>query len=55
MGPSLSGFMVPGQTRDIERVRTAKGDVIIVSRNNDRPLVFSTAPPVRLAERRTSR
>ncbi len=54
-GPSLSGFLVPGQTRDIQRVRTATGEAIIVSRNNDRPLVFRAAPPVRFAERRTSR
>jgi hypothetical protein len=35
-----SGFLVPGQARDIQRVRTRKGDMYIVSRNNDRPLVF---------------
>jgi hypothetical protein len=35
-----SGFLVPGQTRDIQRVRTKKGDIYIVARNNDRPLVF---------------
>jgi hypothetical protein len=35
-----SGFLVPGQTRDIARVRTAQGDVYVVARNDDRPLVF---------------
>ena len=35
-----SGFFVPGQVRDISRVRTATGDLYIVARNNDRPLVF---------------
>jgi hypothetical protein len=35
-----SGFLVPGQARDIARVRTRSGDIYIVSRNNDRPLIF---------------
>jgi hypothetical protein len=35
-----SGFFVPGQARDIQLVRTRKGRIYIVSRNNDRPLVF---------------
>ncbi len=35
-----SGFVVPGQARDIQRVRTRNGPIYIVSRNNDRPLVF---------------
>jgi hypothetical protein len=35
-----SGFFVPGQARDIQRVRTRAGYIYIVSRNNDRPLVF---------------
>ena len=35
-----SGFVVAGQTRDIQRVRTARGDLYVVARNNDRPLVF---------------
>lgn len=38
--PAESGFMVPGQARDIQRVRTGRGDLYIVARNNDRPLVF---------------
>ena len=35
-----SGFQVPGQARDIQRVRTRNGSIYIVSRNNDRPLIF---------------
>jgi hypothetical protein len=35
-----SGFFVPGQARDIQRVRTRNGYIYIVSRNNDRPLIF---------------
>jgi hypothetical protein len=38
-----SGFNVPGQARDIQRVRTRNGPVYIVSRNNDRPLIFAAA------------
>ena len=38
-----SGFVVPGQARDIQRVRTRSGDIYIVSRNNDRPLIFRAA------------
>lgn len=42
-----SGFFVPGQARDIQRVRTRNGPIYIVSRNNDRPLIFrATAPAV---------
>ena len=35
-----SGFFVPGQARDIQRVRTRRGSIYIVSRNNDRPMIF---------------
>ena len=35
-----SGFLVPGQSRDIQKLRTATGELYIVSRNNDRPLLF---------------
>jgi hypothetical protein len=35
-----SGFLVPGEARDIQRVRTRTGTSYIVSRNNDRPIVF---------------
>jgi hypothetical protein len=47
-----SGLVVPGQTRDIQRVRTADGELIVVARNNDRPLVFRAARPARYAGRR---
>ena len=39
-----SGFFVPGQARDIQRLRTRRGTVYVVTRNNDRPLVFRAAP-----------
>jgi hypothetical protein len=35
-----SGFLVPGQARDIARIRTRQGERYVVTRNNDRPLVF---------------
>jgi hypothetical protein len=47
-----SGFHVPGQSRDIQRVRTANGELIVVARNNDVPLVFRSVRPVGLARRR---
>ena len=40
VAPTESGFLVPGQMRDIQRVRTRSGDLIVVTRNNDRPLLF---------------
>ncbi|MEO8336696.1 MAG: VCBS repeat-containing protein [bacterium] len=46
---SDSGFHVPGQSRDIQRVRTAAGEVIVVARNNDVPLVFRPVRPPGLA------
>ena len=42
-----SGFLAPGQARDIARVRTRRGDLYVVTRNNDRPLVFRSTPPRR--------
>jgi hypothetical protein len=47
-----SGFFVPGQSRDIARIRTAAGDAYIVARNNDRPLVFRATSGARITERR---
>jgi hypothetical protein len=41
--PPASGFFVPGQARDIARIRTARGEAFVVARNNDRPLVFRPA------------
>jgi len=38
-----SGFLVPGQARDTQPVRTRGGNIYIVARNNDRPLVFRTS------------
>ncbi|MGH7694381.1 MAG: FG-GAP repeat domain-containing protein, partial [Gemmatimonadaceae bacterium] len=35
-----SGFLVPGQSRDIQRMRTTRGRQFVVARNNDRPLIF---------------
>jgi enediyne biosynthesis protein E4 len=35
-----SGFVVPGEARDIQRVRTARGVLFVVARNDDQPLVF---------------
>jgi hypothetical protein len=37
---TVSGFIVPGQARDIRRVRTARGDLYVVTRNNDRAIGF---------------
>jgi hypothetical protein len=42
-----SGFFVPGQARDIQRLRTRNGYIYIVSRNNDRPLVFRASGPAK--------
>ena len=41
---AASGFVVPGASRDIQRLRTRSGDLYIVARNNDRPLFFRAAP-----------
>jgi hypothetical protein len=50
-----SGFVVPGQSRDIARLRTAAGDVYLVARNNDRPMLFRpTTIGGRIAERRAA-
>jgi hypothetical protein len=35
-----SGFFVPGDARDLARVQMAHGTVYVVTRSNDRPLVF---------------
>ena len=44
---SESGFLVPGQARDIQRVRTRRGDLYVVTRNNDRALIFRATPTAR--------
>ena len=35
-----SGFVVPGQSREILQLRSRAGELVFVARNNDRPLVF---------------
>jgi enediyne biosynthesis protein E4 len=40
-----SGFVVPGQARDIQRMTFAGGKAYVVTRNNDTPLVFRPARP----------
>ncbi|MBW3553655.1 MAG: VCBS repeat-containing protein [Gemmatimonadetes bacterium] len=48
----VSGFHVPGQARDIQRLRTRAGELYVVTRNDDRPLVFrtgSSAPAITAA------
>jgi enediyne biosynthesis protein E4 len=47
-----SGFRVLGQARDIQRVRTPRGDLFAVSRNNDRPLTFRPRGGVAVARGR---
>ena len=46
-----SGFRVPGEARDIARMRTLAGELLIVTRNDDRPLVFEVARARRVAGR----
>ena len=41
--PAASGFFVPGEARDIQRLRTRNGALYVVARNNDRPLFFRLA------------
>ncbi|HEX2716559.1 MAG TPA: VCBS repeat-containing protein [Gemmatimonadaceae bacterium] len=50
--PVESGFFVPGQTREIQPLRTRNGDALVVARNNDRALVFRVARPVVVARSR---
>lgn len=47
-----SGFFVPGQARDIQRVRTPRGALYVVARNNDRPLAFRWNGPALVARGR---
>jgi enediyne biosynthesis protein E4 len=35
-----SGFFVPGQTRELLRLRARTGALIVAARNNERPLIF---------------
>ena len=41
---TASGFMIPGQARDIRRLRTKGGAMVVVARNDDRPLAFRVEP-----------
>jgi enediyne biosynthesis protein E4 len=50
-----SGFFVPGQSRDIARLRTAAGEAYIVTRNDDAPLFFRAARPRRQVAVRAER
>ena len=43
--PAQSGFRVPGQTRDLQRIRSRSGDRVIAARNNATPFVFSVIRP----------
>jgi hypothetical protein len=45
--PRETGFSVPGQARDIQRVGVGrgKGSIVVVARNNDGPLVFRSTSP----------
>ncbi|HUG41319.1 MAG TPA: VCBS repeat-containing protein [Longimicrobiales bacterium] len=52
---SESGFSVPGQARDIRRLRTARGVVYVVARNNQQPLIFRSTGRAPLAARRERR
>jgi enediyne biosynthesis protein E4 len=38
--PVASGFRVPGSAREILRLRSRRGPLVLVARNSDRPLVF---------------
>src|SRR2546423_13408740 len=42
-----SGFFVPGQARDIQRLRTRRGDLYVVARNNAAPLFFRRSGSLR--------
>jgi hypothetical protein len=47
-----SGFLVPGEARDIQRVNTRQGALYVVTRNDDRPAVFRpSARPIVTAAR----
>jgi hypothetical protein len=44
---SESGFLVRGEARGIAKLRTARGEVWVVARNDDRPLLFRAVDPGR--------
>ncbi len=49
-----SGFVVPGQARDIQRLHTRGGDLFVVTRNDDRPLVFRVGEGTEVVSRGVS-
>ena len=46
-----SGFAVPGEARDIQRLRTRTGALYVVTRNDDAPLLFRWTGTRRMAAR----
>jgi hypothetical protein len=38
-----TGFFVPGQARDIQRIGTPSASLYLVARNNERALIFRSA------------
>jgi enediyne biosynthesis protein E4 len=38
--PTQTGFILSGEVRDIKKVKTAKGNLLVVSRNSQTPQVF---------------
>ncbi|GJG87044.1 hypothetical protein tb265_22250 [Gemmatimonadetes bacterium T265] len=51
VAPRESGFFVTGQVRDIVRLRTKAGPLLMVARYNDAPVFFRATPPAALASR----
>jgi hypothetical protein len=43
MSPVKTGWLTRGEVRDIKKIKTAKGDVYVVARNNDGLLFFQSA------------
>ena len=41
---TASGFFLPGEARDIRRLRTVRGELYVVARNDDMPLAFRRTP-----------
>jgi hypothetical protein len=46
-----SGFLIDGEARDIQRVRTARGELFVVTQNDDRALLFRRTPPPTRSQR----
>ena len=43
MPRTVSGFFVPGQSREVLQVKSRDGALVFAARNNDRPLVFRSS------------